>query len=109
MSKIVQIKSFSEHIGEEVQIQGWMFNKRSSGKIHFLELRDGSCETQGIVSQNEVTPEIFEKAERLTMESSVKVSGIITKHPRFEDTYEMQIKDIEIIQLVCEDYPIAKK
>ncbi len=86
-----------------------MFNKRGSGKIYFLELRDGTGITQGVVSIKDVSPEIFKKAEDLTMESSVIITGKVSKHPKFEDVFELQVTDIEIIQLVKEDYPIAKK
>lgn len=107
--KTVFIKNLKNHVDETVKIQGWMFNKRGSGKIYFLQLRDGTGVVQGIILQNTVTPEIFEKAEKLTMESSVKITGEVTAHPKHEDEYELQVKDIEIIQLVAEDYPIAKK
>ncbi|MFA6917821.1 MAG: asparagine--tRNA ligase [Candidatus Gracilibacteria bacterium] len=109
MTNTVFIKDFKNHVGEEVLIKGWMFNKRGSGKIYFLELRDGTGVTQGVVFKPSVGEEIFKKAESLTMESSVKIIGTVSKHPKFENTYELQIKDIEIVQLVKENYPIAKK
>lgn len=109
MAEIVYIKDLKNHVDQEVTIQGWMFNKRGSGKIYFLELRDGTGITQGVVVQNAVTPEVFGKAEKLTMESSVRITGKITKHPKFEDVFEIQVSDIEIITLVEGDYPIAKK
>jgi len=108
MPKIVLIKNLKDHVNEEIQIRGWMFNKRGSGKIYFLQLRDGSGVTQGIVSIDSVSVETMEKAEKLTMESSVKISGTVSKHPHKED-YEIQVTDIEIVQLVSEDYPISKK
>jgi len=103
------IKDLSQHVGQEVTIQGWMYNKRGNGKLYFLELRDGFGTTQGVVSQSEVSAEIFEKAEKLTMESSVRVSGKVSQHPRHEDVFELQVTDIEIIQLVEDEYPISKK
>lgn len=109
MSSTVFIKDFKDHVDQTVTIQGWMYNKRGSGKIYFLQLRDGSGVTQGVVVQNDVSAETFEKAEKLTMESSVIITGLVTKHPKHEDVYELQVKEIEIIQLVKEDYPIAKK
>jgi len=109
MANIVFIKDFKNHVDEEVKIQGWMFNKRGSGKIYFLEIRDGSGIAQGVVFKPSVKEEVFKKAEELTMESSVKVTGKITKHPKLENTYELQVSDIEIVQLVKENYPIAKK
>ncbi|MCK9186344.1 asparagine--tRNA ligase [Candidatus Gracilibacteria bacterium] len=109
MATKIFIKDFKDHVGEEILIEGWMFNKRGSGKIYFLELRDGTDITQGIVVKSQVSEEIFAKAESLTMESSVKVTGVISKHPKLENTYELQVTDIDIVQLVKEDYPIAKK
>ena len=109
MSETVFIKDLSKHVGETIKIQGWMFNKRSSGKLHFLQLRDDSGVVQGIVFQGSVTPEIFALADSLTMESSVKIEGEVTKHPKMENTYELQIKAIEPVQIPTEDYPIAKK
>jgi len=109
MSQTVFIKDFPNHINEEVKIQGWMFNKRGSGKIYFLEIRDGSGIAQGVVFKPSVPEETFKKAEELTMESSVRVTGKVTKHPKLENTYELQVSDIEVVQMVKENYPIAKK
>src|SRR5689334_11927323 len=106
---LTTISNLKDHINQEATIQGWLFNKRGSGKIYFLQLRDGTGNTQGIVEASSVNQETLEKAEKLTMESSLKVTGLITKHPKQENTYEIQIKNIEIIQLCKEEYPIAKK
>jgi len=103
------ISNFSDHVGSEVTIQGWMFNKRGSGKIYFLQLRDGSGITQGVVEASSVDPETLAKAEKLTAESSLRVSGQVTKHPKLPDTYELHVKGIEIVHLNEEEYPIAKK
>ncbi len=103
------ISNLSEHVGKEATVQGWMFNKRGSGKIFFLQLRDGSGIAQGVVEASQVSAEVLEKAEKLTMESSLKVTGTVTRHPKLENVYEMQIKDIDIIHLNTEEYPISKK
>lgn len=109
MPDTVFIKNLKDHVDKSVTIRGWMFNKRGSGKIQFLQLRDGSGITQGIISNSDVSPEIFEKAESLTMESSIIVTGKVSQHPKKEDTFELQIEDLEIVQLVEEEYPISKK
>jgi len=106
---IVPISQVKDYTGKEVTIRGWMYNKRSSGKLHFLQLRDGSGMIQAIVSANDVTPEVFADAEKLTMESSLSVTGLISKHPKFDDVFELQAKDIKIIHLNIEEYPISKK
>jgi len=106
---ITQISKFKDHVDKEVTIQGWMFNKRGSGKIYFLQLRDGSGETQGVVEESSVSKEIMQKADQLTLESSVKVTGNVSKHPKKEDVYELQVSNIEIVSLCNDDYPIGKK
>ncbi|MFA6992825.1 MAG: asparagine--tRNA ligase [Candidatus Gracilibacteria bacterium] len=109
MAQIVRIKDFKDYVGQEVMVQGWMFNKRGSSKLWFLELRDGSGITQGVIfSKDPANDPLFKKGEQLTMESSVRVTGKVSKHPKLEDTYELQVSDVEIIKL-AEDYPIAKK
>lgn len=109
MADKVFIKDFKNNVNKEVKIQGWMFNKRGSGKIYFLQLRDGSGVTQGIVSASAVSLEVMEKAESLTMESSVRITGTVSQHPKNEDQFELQVSEIEIVQLVEGEYPISKK
>lgn len=101
----VRISDLRDHVDKEVTIQGWMYNKRGSGKIYFLQLRDGSGMTQGVVTD----PDLLEKAERLTIESACKVTGKVSKHPKQEDVFELQVTDIEIVSIPPEDYPISKK
>ncbi len=106
---LTTISKIKDHVGTEATIQGWMFNKRGNGKIYFLQLRDGTGIIQGIVEASSVSPETLAEAEKLTAESSVKITGMVTKHPKQADTYEIQVKNIEIVQLVTEEYPISKK
>lgn len=103
------IKDLSEHVGREVTIRGWMYNKRGSGKIYFLQMRDGSGMTQAVAASGDASDEVMEKAEKLTAESSCKVTGKVSKHPKFDDVFELQVTDIEIVQIPDEDYPISKK
>lgn len=105
--KNISISDIKTHTGKEVTIKGWMYNKRSSGKIAFLQLRDGSGFIQAIVDQSEASEDIWEKAEELTIESSCIVTGEVSKHPK-KDEYELQVSDIEVIQ-VAPEYPIGKK
>ncbi len=109
MAKWIYLEDAKNHIGEEVLIKGWMFNKRSSGKIHFLQLRDGTGFIQGIVEKSSVSDEVFEKADTLRIESSVIVSGKIRKDDRSPYGVEMDVNDIEIVQIPTQDYPISKK
>lgn len=102
------IKDATKHVNTEVQIQGWMFNKRSSGKIVFLEIRDGSGFIQAIINEKQVTPEVWSIAEQLTLESSLRITGVVTKHPT-QELFELQVTGIEPLQIVTEEYPISKK
>jgi len=102
------IKDISEHIGQEVTIRGWLYNKRSSGSIGFLELRDGSGFIQAIVSKNDVSDEIWADVEKTTQESSVIITGTVSKHPKKENVYELQVSDFKLVQ-IAEEYPITKK
>ena len=106
---VTRITELDKSVGQEATIQGWMFNKRGSGKIYFLQLRDGSGTVQGVVEASSVSPETLGKAEKLTMESSVRVTGLVTKHPKIENVYELQVKEIDIVHLVTDEYPISKK
>ncbi|MBI5413789.1 asparagine--tRNA ligase [Candidatus Peregrinibacteria bacterium] len=103
----VAIKDFKDNVGKSVTIQGWMFNKRSSGKVAFLELRDGSGETQGVVVQ--VSSEAFKIAQELNLEASVEVTGTVSRHPKFKDKFELQVFAIKVFQNPTEEYPIGKK
>src|SRR5690606_31122511 len=105
----ITIAQAKNHVGKEVTLQGWMYNKRGSGKIFFLQLRDGTGFMQGVVTQDSAGEEGMKGADELTMESSVKVTGEITQHPKKEDVFEMQVSHIQILQKCEEEYPISKK
>jgi asparaginyl-tRNA synthetase len=105
---IVPINKVKDHVEKDVTVRGWMYNKRGSGKMHFLQLRDGTGMIQGIVVKDD-NPEVFDKGEKLTMESAVSVTGTVTQHPKFDDVFELQVKDIDIHHLNDDEYPISKK
>jgi len=102
------ISEISKHLGEEVTIKGWLYNKRSSGKLGFLEIRDGSGIIQGIVSKKDVSDEVWENTEKVTQESSVVVTGTPREHPKKPGVYELDIREVRILQLASE-YPITPK
>lgn len=106
--KTIFISQFAEFVGAEVTVQGWVYNLRSSGKITFLQVRDGSGFTQAIVSQTAVPAEVWNQANRLTVESSVRLTGQVSKHPK-KDEYELQVMAVEPVQIVTAEYPIGKK
>ncbi|OGY87763.1 MAG: asparagine--tRNA ligase [Candidatus Kerfeldbacteria bacterium RIFOXYA2_FULL_38_24] len=102
-----KISQLVNQVEEEVTLKGWVCNQRSSGKITFLQLRDGSGFVQAIVSQNEVPQPVWDTAQNLTQESSVEILGRVSKHPKKEE-YEIQVQDIKVMQL-AQNYPIGKK
>lgn len=104
----VYIEKISQYVDKEVTIKGWLYNIRSSGKLMFPELRDGTGLIQGVVSKKEVSEEVWDDFSKLTQESSVIVKGIVSKHPKKENVYELQISDIEVVQ-ISEPYPITPK
>jgi len=106
---IIRIADAKNHVDKDVTIQGWMYNKRGSGKIYFLQLRDGSGLMQAVAFNGETPDKVMKIADELTAESSVKVKGKITQHPKHKDVFEMQVKDIEVVQQCNDEYPISKK
>jgi len=104
----VYISDLELHIGKEVTLYGWLYNKRSSGKIKFLILRDGSGYVQCVVFKGNVSDKIFEDADKLTQESSFSVTGIVKVEPRSVGGYEIDATDVKIIAL-ANDYPITPK
>jgi len=105
----ILIKDAKDHIQESVTIRGWMYNKRGSGKIYFLQLRDGSGFLQATVAEGEAGEKAMEAARTLTIESSLTVEGIVSPHPKRTGEYELKVKEISIIQQPETDYPIGKK
>jgi asparaginyl-tRNA synthetase len=108
MKPTVYIKDLSEHIGEEVNLKGWLYNKRSSGKLKFLILRDGTGYLQCVVIKANVSDEIFESADKITQESSFEVRGRVREEKRAVGGYELEVVDFRIIGLAHE-YPITPK
>ncbi|KML34029.1 asparagine--tRNA ligase [Rossellomorea marisflavi] len=102
------ISQVNRFVGEEVTIGAWLANKRSSGKIAFLQLRDGTGFIQGVVVKAEVEEDIFKKAKSLTQETSLYVTGVVTEDERSPFGYELQVKDVEVIHEAV-DYPITPK
>lgn len=102
------IKNFKENISKVVTIKGWLYNKRSSGPIAFLEIRDGSGWTQAVAARAAISENIWSEVETATQESSVVVTGTVAKHPKRENVFELQVTDFKIVQL-AKDFPIAKK
>jgi asparaginyl-tRNA synthetase len=101
------IDKIADYAGKEVTVKGWLYNIRTAGKLMFPWLRDGTGFIQCVVSQKEVSEKVWEDFKKLTQESSIIVTGLVTKHPKREE-YEIQVKELEIVQ-VAEPYPITPK
>src|SRR5438552_8581826 len=100
------INQLSEHVGEEVTIKGWLYNLRSSGKILFPQLRDGTGIVQCVVLKNSIQPEVWEALKGLGQESALIVQGKVRADSRAPGGYEIDVSDAEVIQDV-HDYPIT--
>ena len=89
----IYIKDLSHHVGEEISLKGWLYNKRSSGKIKFIILRDGTGYLQCVYFKGNVSEEIFNLADRLGQESSIEVKGKVKSEP-------VQLVDTNLMQLI---------
>jgi asparaginyl-tRNA synthetase len=106
--KWVYVEDISRHAGEDVEVRGWLSNKRSSGKIRFLVLRDGTGVLQATISSPEKDHPLFAQFDALTQESSIVVRGRVRQDERAPGGYELVIADMQTIQ-IARDYPITPK
>lgn len=98
---IIYTKDLKDYLEKKVTLKGWIFNFRSSGKIYFLQFRDGFGQIQAI-AQKDMVP------EGIQAETSVELVGTVSKHPKKEE-YELQVEEVKVIQIPVEEYPISKK
>ncbi|NRR20550.1 asparagine--tRNA ligase [Brevibacillus sp. MS2.2] len=105
---LTTIARIGQHVGQEVRLGCWLYNKRSSGKIQFLQLRDGSGFIQGVVVKAEVAEDVWENASQLTQESSLYITGVVRADDRAPSGYELTVTGVEIIQ-IAQEYPISLK
>jgi asparaginyl-tRNA synthetase len=104
----VYIEDIAEHAGEQVTLKGWLYNRRSSGKLHFLQVRDGTGSLQCVVFKNGVPPEQFTLADHLSQESSLIVTGTVHADARAPLGYELSVEDLQVVQ-PADTYPITPK
>nr|WP_275980178.1 asparagine--tRNA ligase [Halalkalibacter alkaliphilus] len=102
------IAKVGQFVEQQVTIGAWLASKRSSGKIAFLQLRDGTGFIQGVVVKADVEEEIFQKAKNLTQESSLYVTGVVRADDRAPSGYELTVTKIEVLHEAT-DYPITPK
>ncbi|MCH7754253.1 asparagine--tRNA ligase [candidate division KSB1 bacterium] len=108
MKDRVYISDISKHADQEVKIKGWLYNKRSSGKLWFLQVRDGSGHIQAVAFKGDVSEEVFQSCAEVTQESAIIVTGKVSEDKRAPSGYELQMKDVQIVHL-AEEYPISPK
>src|SRR5512147_3233650 len=106
--KHTYIEDVSKHDGQEVTLKGWLQNKRSSGKIQFLIVRDGTGTIQGVISKAAVAPEVFEQFDKVTQESAIVVRGKVRADKRAPSGFELDITGYEIVS-IAEEYQITPK
>ena len=102
------IEDAGKHVGQDVTIRGWLRHRRSSGKLQFLVVRDGTGDVQAVVSKAAVGDEQFGKASALTQESSLALVGTVREDKRAPGGYELDVKHIDVIQ-IAEPFPIQPK
>jgi asparaginyl-tRNA synthetase len=108
MAEITTVAQIGQFVGQAVTIRGWLYSKRSSGKIRFLQVRDGTGTVQAVVVKKEVSSTTFAATDTLTQESSLEMTGIVRADPRAPGGHELQVNHVEVIQ-VAKDYPITPK
>jgi len=102
------IEDIAKHEGETVTIRGWLVNRRSSGKIHFLQVRDGSGFVQAVMSKAAVGDETFTRADHLSQESAIIVHGTVRADSRAPGGFEVDVTGFEVVS-EAHDYPITPK
>ncbi|HLA25504.1 MAG TPA: asparagine--tRNA ligase [bacterium] len=105
---LIRIEDALRHAGEEVEVRGWLYHKRSSGKIHFLLIRDGTGVIQGVLVRDDVPDGVFDAAGDLTQESSIIVRGTLREDRRAPGGVELSLRGLTVVQR-AQDYPITPK
>jgi asparaginyl-tRNA synthetase len=104
----IRIQDIADHVGQQVTLHGWLHNRRSSGKIHFLTVRDGSGFIQAVMSKAAVGDEAFTRADHLSQETSLSVTGTVRADARAKGGFEVDVARLEI-HGEAHDYPITPK
>jgi asparaginyl-tRNA synthetase len=108
MATHVYIDRIGDHVGETVTVKGWLANRRSSGKIHFLLVRDGTGFIQVVMGKNDVGEETFGRADHLGQESAIEVTGVVRAEQRAKGGYELTATTMTVVS-AAQDFPITPK
>jgi asparaginyl-tRNA synthetase len=105
----VFIEEIAQHEGQEVLLRGWLTARRSKGKIHFLQLRDGTGFIQATALKGELSDEQFEQADHLPQETALEVTGLVRADNRAPGGYELSVRGLKVVALPSKEYPITPK
>jgi len=107
-AKCIRISEMADHVGQQVELKGWLYNSRAGGKVQFLMIRDGSGLCQAILEKNPENEELFREVKHLGQESSLQVTGEVRQDKRSEGGHELAVSDVRIVH-PTQDYPITPK
>jgi asparaginyl-tRNA synthetase len=105
----VATNDLAKRVGDTVTLRGWLYNKRSSGKLHFIELRDGLGMVQCVLAKAAVGDEAFAAADKITQESAIEVTGVVKAHPKRPDVFELDASACKLLAATAGEYPISPK
>ena len=106
--RVSHVAEIAAHCGESVTVRGWLAAKRSSGKLLFLQLRDGTGVIQCTLFRPDAPPGLFDEASRISQETSLSITGMVREDSRAPGGYELQVEDVAVVGR-AEDYPITPK
>jgi asparaginyl-tRNA synthetase len=106
---VASVECIGEHEGATVELRGWLAGRRSSGKIHFLQVRDGTGTIQCVMGTRDVPPEVFERADHLPQESALIVTGTVRADARAPIGFEIGVSDLTVVHRPTDEFPIAPK
>ncbi len=112
MASVIRVEDIAQYEGQEVTVKGWVYNRTDKGKLVFLLVRDGSGFIQCVAFKNDLPAELFDQVMRLAQESSVIITGAVRadkRAPGIPGGFELGIKDLQVVQVASEDYPMALK
>jgi asparaginyl-tRNA synthetase len=105
----VYVADIAAHEGKDITLHGWLHNRRSSGKLHFLQVRDGTGTIQCVVFKGNVSPEAFHEADHLPQETSLSVTGTVKRDPRSPIGFELDVRDLKVFARPAREFPIGHK
>lgn len=106
---VITTSEAKDHVGSEVTLRGWLYNKRSSGKLHFLEVRDGLGMLSCVMAKGDVGDEAFAAADKIAQESAIEVRGEVKAHPKRAGVFEITVKALTLVAAPSREYPITPK